>query len=311
VSRRFLAISAALMALVVAAPAAAAGSSLQIAKVDTTDFPVVHVTVRTDSVGKTPNIQLLENGVPANNAVMADPGAPAAIALLIDQSQSMTGSKLPDAISAAKSFVSAQKPTTPVGLYGFGNQVYTGAPISTDRTQVDTALDQLGLATAPGTALYDAIEQASAGLAAMPAQQRVIVLLTDGENNGGLIDPKTAKEIAKTFGIKVYTIGLGSDGMAPLPVQTPMGVQVQMMKVAIDEKLLQEIAGETGGQYFRAKDNQSLEGIYATIDNLEKSKVEISTTVKFTDKFFPFAVAAAFFLLMEILFRYLVFRKFP
>ena len=235
------------MALVVAAPAAAAGGSLQIAKVDTSDFPVVNVTVRTDAAGKTPDIQLLENGVPANNAVMADPGAPAAIALLIDQSQSMTGSKLPDAISAAKSFVSAQKPTTPVGLYGFGNQVYTGAPISTDRTQVDTALDQLGLATAPGTALYDAIEQASAGLAAMPAQQRVIVLLTDGASDHDSATLDEAVAAAQKAGVDVYPIGIATD-----PAATAA---------------LQQIAKDTGGTFNIASDSSALPDVYTAIND--------------------------------------------
>lgn len=246
-SRRFLAIAAALMALVVAAPAAAAGSSLQIAKVDTTDFPVVHVTVRTDSVGKTPDIQLLENGVPANNAVMADPGAPAAIALLIDQSQSMTGSKLPDAINAAKAFVAAQKPTTPVGLYGFGNQVYTGAPISTDRTQVDTALDQLGLATAPGTALYDAIKQASEALSATAAQQRVIVLLTDGASDHDAATLDQAVAAAQKAGVDVYPIGIATD-----PTATAA---------------LQQIAKDTGGTFNIATDSSALPDVYNAIND--------------------------------------------
>ncbi len=102
------------------------------------------------------------------------------------------------------------------------------------------------------------------------SKSKVILLLTDGENNGGLIDPKTAKEIAKAFGIKVYTIGVGTEGFAPQPVNTPMGIVMQTQKVSIDEKLLTEIANETGGKYFRAKDNESLNSIYATIDTLEK-----------------------------------------
>jgi len=138
-----------------------------------------------------------------------------------------------------------------------------------------------------------------------------VVLLTDGENNGGLIDPKTAKEIAKAFGIRVYTIGVGSDGYASQPENTPLGVVTQQVKVSIDEKLLTEIANETGGKYFRAKDNASLAGIYGEIDGLEKTKMEVINTIRYNDKFFPFIAAAIFFLLLELILRYLVLRKFP
>jgi Ca-activated chloride channel family protein len=139
----------------------------------------------------------------------------------------------------------------------------------------------------------------------------VVILLTDGVNNGGLIDPATAKEIAKTFGIKVYTIGVGTEGYAPQPYNTPLGVQTQMVKVTIDEKLMQQIATETGGKYFRAKDNSELEKIYSDIDKLEKSKVEISTIARFNEKYFPFVIAALALLFLEVLLRFTVFRKFP
>ena len=114
------------------------------------------------------------------------------------------------------------------------------------------------------------------GLRNSKAKSKIVILLTDGVNNGGLIDPATAKEIAKAFKVKVYTIGVGTDGYAPTPVSTPMGIVMQNEKVAIDEKLLKNIADETGGKYFRATDNRSLENIYNEIDHLEKSKVEIT-----------------------------------
>jgi Ca-activated chloride channel family protein len=136
-------------------------------------------------------------------------------------------------------------------------------------------------------------------------------LLTDGENNGGLIDPQTAKEIAKAFAIKVYTIGVGTDGYAPQPVQTPMGVVMQQGKVSIDEKLLKQIASETGGKYFRAKDNEGLVGIYDEINSLERSKVEINTRVHYTEKFFPFVLAALVLIFLEVLLRFTLFKKFP
>jgi len=143
------------------------------------------------------------------------------------------------------------------------------------------------------------------------SKTKIVVLLTDGENNGGLVDPKTAKEIAKTFGVRVYTIGVGSEGYAPQPVNTPLGVVMQNEKVSIDEKLLKEIATETGGQYFRARDNESLKEIYKNIDGLERSKVELINTIHYQDKFFPFVIAAIFFLLLEVILNYTVFRKFP
>jgi Ca-activated chloride channel family protein len=238
------------------------------------------------------------------------------IMLCIDVSGSMTAQDLqPNRMEAAKSvaidFVN-RRVTDRIGVVIFSGESFTQCPLTTDHAVVISAIQNIhnGLLE-DGTAIGSGLATGVDRLRSSTSKTKIIVLLTDGENNGGLIDPKTAKEIAKAYGVKVYTIGLGTDGIAPLPIQTPMGVQMQSMKVAIDEKLLQEIANETGGQYFRAKDNQSLQGIYTTIDGLEKSKVEISTTVKFTDKFLPFAIAAAFFLLLEILLRYLVFRKFP
>jgi Ca-activated chloride channel family protein len=143
------------------------------------------------------------------------------------------------------------------------------------------------------------------------SRSKVIVLLTDGENNGGLIDPNTAKEIAKSVGVRVYTVGVGTEGFAPMPVQTPSGVVMQREKVNIDEKLLTQIAVETGGKYFRAKDNESLKNIYTEIDKMEKSKIEISILKRFDEHFSPFALAAAALLLLELVLRFTLFKKFP
>jgi Ca-activated chloride channel family protein len=139
----------------------------------------------------------------------------------------------------------------------------------------------------------------------------VIILLTDGEDNGGRLDPNTAKEIAKSFGVRVYTVGMGTEGFAPVPVQTATGVIMQREKVSIDEKLLTQIADETGGKYFRAKDNESLSGIYKEIDQMEKSKFEVKTYTHFTEKFLPFVIAAVAFVLLEWILRLTLFRKFP
>jgi Ca-activated chloride channel family protein len=140
----------------------------------------------------------------------------------------------------------------------------------------------------------------------------VVILLTDGENNGGLIDPATAMEIAKTFNVKVYTIGVGTEGFATMPQQSAGGgITRTQEKVNIDEKLLKEIARQTGGAYFRATDNESLQNIYSQIDQLEKTKIETSRFAKYAEEFYWLAIAAAVLLLIELWLRYKVFRKFP
>ncbi len=238
------------------------------------------------------------------------------IMLCLDVSGSMTAQDLtPNRLEAAKNvainFVN-KRTTDRIGVVIFSGESFTQCPLTTDHAVLIAAIQNIhnGLLE-DGTAIGSGLGTSVDRLRSSKSKSKIAVLLTDGENNGGLIDPKTAKEIAKTFSVKVYTIGVGTDGLAPQPVQTPLGVQMQSVKVSIDEKLLKEIAGETGGKYFRAKDNAGLDSIYAAIDTLEKSKIEITNTIRYSNKFFPFAIAAAFFLLAEILFRYLVFRKFP
>ncbi|MBS1688261.1 MAG: VWA domain-containing protein, partial [Bacteroidetes bacterium] len=140
-------------------------------------------------------------------------------------------------------------------------------------------------------------------------KSRVIILLTDGVNNTGLIDPNTALEIAKAYKVRVYTVGIGTEGQALMPVQTPMGIQKQMMPVEIDEALLKKIATETGGKYFRATGNKSLENVYKDIDKMEKTKVEVSSFKHYAELFFPFAMIAVICLALEMLLRYTVFKS--
>jgi len=162
--------------------------------------------------------------------------------------------------------------------------------------------------TAIGSGLTTSVDRLRSG----EAKSKVVILLTDGENNGGLIDPKSAKEIAKSFNIKVYTIGIGSDGYATTPVQGPAGqVIMQQEKVNIDEKLLKEIADETGGKYFRAKEDQGLANIYGEIDQLEKTKINIITSRRYTERFHPLVLLALGFIFIELLLRFTVFRQFP
>lgn len=239
------------------------------------------------------------------------------IMLCMDVSGSMTAQDFqPNRLEAAKevatNFINKRQ-TDRIGVVIFAGESFTQCPLTTDHAVLLSAVESIrnGLLE-DGTAIGSGLGTAVDRLRNSAAKSKVVILLTDGENNGGLIDPKTAKEIAKAFYVKVYTIGVGTDGYAKQPVQLPTGeVVYQDTKVTIDENLLTEIATETGGRYFRAKDNAGLTGIYDEIDKLEKSKVEITTTTRYTEKFFPFVMAALILMLLELLLRYLVFRKFP
>jgi Ca-activated chloride channel family protein len=141
------------------------------------------------------------------------------------------------------------------------------------------------------------------------AKSKVIILLTDGVNNKGEIAPATAAGIAKTFGIRVYTIGVGTQGMAPYPVQTPYGMQYQNMPVEIDEEILQQISQTTGGKYFRATDNDSLEKIYKEIDKLEKSKIDVKQFSRKEERYMIPALIAFCLLVIEIITRNTIFKN--
>ncbi len=238
------------------------------------------------------------------------------IILCIDVSGSMTAQDFsPNRMEAAKKvaedFVD-NRPSDRIGVVIFAGESFTQCPLTTDHDVLKGQIQQIrnGLLE-DGTAIGSGLATGVDRLRNSKSKSKVIILLTDGVNNGGLIDPATAKEIAKTFKIKVYTVGVGTNGYAPTPVSTPMGVVMQNEKVAIDEKLLQNIATETGGKYFRATDNKSLDNIYKEIDGLEKSKVEITTFHRFSEKFYPLIFIAMGLLLVEIILRYTLFKKFP
>ena len=162
-----------------------------------------------------------------------------------------------------------------------------------------------------GTAIGNGLATAVARLKDSEARSRVVILLTDGVNNSGEISPQTAAEIAKTYGIRVYTIGVGKEGMAPYPVMTPWGVQVQNMKVEIDEKLLKDVAESTGGRYFRATDNTKLAEIYSEINKMEKAKTTVDSFPVYSELFGAFAVWALIALLLELLLNWFVIRRLP
>jgi Ca-activated chloride channel family protein len=238
------------------------------------------------------------------------------IVLCLDISGSMLAQDFtPNRMEAAKNVASEfidHRPTDRIGLVIFSGESFTMCPLTTDRTVLKSQLFnvQSGLLE-DGTAIGSGLATGVDRLRNSPSKSKVIILLTDGENNGGLIDPNTAKEIAKSVRVKVYTVGMGTEGFAPVPVQTAAGIIMQREKVNIDEKLLTQIATETGGRYYRAKDNESLKGIYDEINQLEKSRIEVSSIRRYTEQFFPFALAAAIFLLLELLLRWTLLRKFP
>ncbi|MEP6746408.1 MAG: VWA domain-containing protein [Bacteroidota bacterium] len=239
------------------------------------------------------------------------------IVLAIDVSGSMlaqdfTPNRMEAAKEVAANFV-ANRPTDRIGIVIFSGESFTLCPLTTDQNVLKTQIYniQSGLLE-DGTAIGSGLATSVDRLRSSKSKSKVIILLTDGENNGGQIPPLTAKELAKATGVKVYTIGVGTEGFAQTPMQTQTGaVVMQKEKVNIDEKLLTQIAVETGGKYFRAKDNESLRNIYTEIDKLEKSKIEVTALKRYSEKFFPFAIAALAFLLTEMVFRFTVFKKFP
>ncbi len=238
------------------------------------------------------------------------------IVLCIDVSGSMTAQDFtPNRMEAAKKVASDfvdQRQSDRIGIVIFSGESFTQCPLTTDHSVLKLQIEQIrnGLLE-DGTAIGSGLATGVDRLRSSTSKSKVIILLTDGVNNGGQIDPAYAKELAKLYKIKVYTIGVGTDGYAPTPVNTPMGIVMQNAKVEIDETLLTNIANETGGKYFRAKDNASLKNIYDEIDKLEKSKIRVTTYHRSTERFLPFALAAFVFLFLEAVLRFTIFKKFP
>lgn len=236
------------------------------------------------------------------------------IVLSLDVSGSMLAEDLkPNRIEASKE-VAAQfikeRPTDRIGLVVFSGESFTQCPITIDH---NVLLEQLKTIKSgmllDGTAIGMGLATAVDRLRNSKAKSKIIILLTDGVNNTGLIDPATALEIAKAFKIRVYCIGAGTRGEAPYPVQTPMGIQKQMVPVEIDEALLKNIAQQTGGKYFRATNNNSLRAIYKEINAMEKSKIEIQSFKHYTELFLPFGILALIALLLELLLRNTVLKS--
>ena len=238
------------------------------------------------------------------------------IILSLDVSTSMLARDFtPDRINAAKNIAAsfiAERLNDRMGIVVFAGESYTQCPLTTDRVTLINLLNDIetGLIE-DGTAIGNGLATSVSRLKESSAKSRIIILLTDGVNNRGEISPLMAAEIAKTYGIRVYTVGIGAMGMAPYPVMTPFGVSIQQVEVQIDEELLKKIADETGGKYFRATDNTKLLQIYGEINKMEKSKTVIDSFPIYKELFMPFAIAAAIAFALELLFRFFILRRLP
>ena len=242
------------------------------------------------------------------------------IVLAIDVSASMLARDFrPDRITAAKevagSFV-ADRYGDRIGLVVFAAEAFTQSPLTTDQSTLQTLLARIrsGLIDDSGTAIGNGLATAINRLRESEAKSKVIILLTDGVNNRGQIAPMTAAEIARAQGIRVYTIGVGTEATAPYPAVDIYGQptgDVVMAKVEIDEKTLGAMADLTGGKYFRATDNAKLKAIYDEINQLEKSKVEVTERISYHERFLVWALAALGALLLEFLLSNLVLKRIP
>ena len=225
------------------------------------------------------------------------------IVLTMDVSTSMLARDFkPDRIGAAKDIAIefiASRPSDRIGIVVFAGESFTQSPLTSDRVTLINLMKEIetGLIE-DGTAIGNGLATAVARLKDSDAKSKVVILLTDGVNNCGEISPITAAEIARTFNVRVYTIGVGAKGTAPYPVQTPWGIDLQQVRVEIDEPLRQEIASKTGGKYFRATDNTKLMEIYGEINEMEKSKTTVESFPVYTELFMKYAVAALIALLL-------------
>ncbi|WP_282112235.1 vWA domain-containing protein [Maribacter stanieri] len=239
------------------------------------------------------------------------------IVMAIDVSSSMLARDLkPNRLSALKEVAAdfiKERPNDRIGLVVYAGEGYTKTPITTDKSLVLNALSeitygQLDDGTAIGMGLATSVNR----LKESKAKSKIIILLTDGVNNSGFIEPQTAADLAIEFGIKTYTIGLGTNGnaLSPIAYNADGSFRYGMRQVEIDENLLKDIATATGGKYFRATDNESLEEIYDEINKLEKTEVEEFKYYRYEEKFRPWILLAGVLLLLEWILRNTLFRSF-
>lgn len=236
------------------------------------------------------------------------------IVLALDISTSMLAQDLkPDrlkaAINVADDFIE-ERINDRIGLVVFAGESFTQCPITSDHDVLINLLKEVKTGMIEdGTAIGMGLANAVNRLKESEAKSKIVILLTDGENNRGDISPVTAAEIAQNYGIRVYTIGVGTIGQAPYPFKTRYGVQTQMVDVKIDEATLKDISSITDGQYFRATDNKTLKDIYKEIEQLEKTKVNVNEFSSKNEEYFWFAVIAGLLLLLEVVLRNSVLRS--
>ncbi|MDW3648062.1 MAG: VWA domain-containing protein [Bacteroidia bacterium] len=239
------------------------------------------------------------------------------IILSLDISGSMNALDFrPDRLEAAKAkaleFIT-QRPNDRIGLVVFAGESYTQCPLTTDTAMVKKLLVEVQQGIIEdGTAIGMGLANAVLRLKESDAKSRVVILLTDGVNNSGQIDPNTAVETALQYGVRVYTIGVGSNGTAPFAMKTPFGQTVtRQVEVELDETLLRSIAEKTGGKYFQARNNRALGDVYAEIDRLEKTRMQVTRTTRHTEEFHWFLIIGGIILLFEMILRYAIVRSIP
>ncbi|MHB9140617.1 MAG: vWA domain-containing protein [Paludibacter sp.] len=238
------------------------------------------------------------------------------IMMALDVSGTMLSRDLkPNRLDAAKDVADEfilSRPNDNIGLVVFAGESFTQCPLTTDHAVLINLFNAVNFGMIEdGTAIGLGLANAVNRIKDSNAKSKVIILLTDGSNNRGDIAPITAAEIAKTFGIRVYTIGVGSYGLVEMPFMTPMGIQYQKQESQFDEKSLQDIANMTGGKYFRATDTSKLREIYQSIDQLEKTKISVREYSKKSELFYIFGLVAFLFLVLELLLRNTLLRKIP
>jgi len=238
------------------------------------------------------------------------------IVLATDISSTMLAEDLkPNRLEAAKDvgieFINS-RPDDRIGLVIFSGESFTQCPLTTDHAKLINLYNEVKFGLIDnGTAIGDGLATAVNRLKESKARSKVIILLTDGVNNMGSIDPQSAAEIATLYGIRIYTIGAGTIGYAPAPVNTSFGMQYVQQEVKIDEPLLKKVSAMTNGKYFRATNKQKLEDIYKEIDRMEKSKIDVTEFKRKKEEFFAFAMIGLLLLGIEILLRYTILRTLP
>lgn len=243
--------------------------------------------------------------------VLDTSGSMRALDLDADRPLAERRNRLEVAKAVVEDFV-ASRENDQIGLVVFGAEAFTQCPLTLDHQVLSTFLEQIEIGMAgDNTALGSAVGVAVKRLKDSEAKSKVLIVLTDGRNNAGVLPPRKAAEVAKTFGIKIYAIGAGTRGKAPIVVDTLFGRQVQYQDVQIDEETLTAMAETTGGAYFRAVDKDALQAIYDRIDRLEKTEITLNTFTEYDERFHRFVIPALALLILEVVLLGTRFRKLP